>query len=76
MHIAFICLGGVLDDLTLGVLDYLFGLLINNLSLFDLLEVIVVNNRITYSRLRGLCLLDYNDISLFSVSGVMLRCVD
>jgi len=75
MHVAYICIGGVLDDLSFMILDYINCIVVSVLMLLELLDVVIVNNRIAYLRLRGLCIIDMNDISIYSVSGVMIRCI-
>jgi len=75
MHVAYVCVGGVLDDLSFMLLDYCNCCVCSVLIVLDLLDIVIVNNRILYLRLRGLCLVDLNDISFYSISGVMIRCV-
>lgn len=73
MHVAYMCIGGVMDDISSCLLDYVGGVLGSVLCILDVMEHVLINNRIVYLRLRGMCLLDYMDSSLFSVSGVLLR---
>lgn len=75
MHVAYICIGGVLDDLSFMLIDYIMCIVVSIIIILDLLDIVIVNNRILYLRLRGLCLVDINDICFYSISGVMIRCV-
>jgi len=75
MHVAYICVGGVLDDLSFMLIDYIMCVCVSVLIVLDLIDVVILNNRILYLRLRGLCLVDINDICFYSISGVMIRCV-
>jgi len=73
MHLAFICLCGVLDDFTFGLLDFLFFLLVTNFFFCDLCDLLLVNNRLFYLRLRGLSLFSFWDLCFNSLSGVFAR---
>lgn len=57
MHVAFICLCGVLDDLSFGLLDYVLFCLLSCLFLIEIFDLLLLNNRISYLRLRGISLL-------------------
>jgi len=54
MHCAFICLLGVADDFSFGMFDYLLLICITTIFLLDILDLIVLSNRILFLRLRGL----------------------
>jgi NADH:ubiquinone oxidoreductase subunit D len=75
MHCAYICLLGCLDDLSFSIIEYLHFLVKSNLFLLELLELVCLANRIVYTRLRGIGVLDMYDISYNSVSGVLARAV-
>jgi len=75
MHVAYICIGGVLDDLSFMLIDYIMCVVVSVIIILDLLDIVIVNNRILYLRLRGLCLVDINDVCFYSISGVMIRCI-
>lgn len=74
MHVAFICLGGVLDDVTM-LYDVITASIESSLVICDSLDLLFVNNRIIYVRLRGVALMDWSDIQFNSISGVLLRSV-
>lgn len=57
MHVAFICLGGVLDDVTM-LYDVITASIESSLVICDSLDLLFVNNRIIYVRLRGVALMD------------------
>ena len=57
MHCAFICCCGVFDDLSFGLFDFVLFLCFTCLFLLDLYDLLCLNNRISYLRLRGLSLL-------------------
>jgi len=73
MHLAFICLCGCLDDLSFGVLDFIFFIIITCLFLLELFDCLVVNNRLFYLRLRGLSLCNFWDLIFNSLSGLLSR---
>lgn len=75
MHCAYICLLGCLDDLTFGIADYVNTMIKSNFFLLELLDLVCLNNRILYSRLRGIGILDFFDITNNSISGVLARAV-
>jgi NADH:ubiquinone oxidoreductase subunit D len=75
MHLAFICLCGVLDDFTFGCLDFLFFLISSCFLLCDLVDHFVLTNRFVYLRLRGLTCLSFWDLCFNSLSGLLARCV-
>jgi len=56
MHLAFICLLGLLDDISFGLIDYVLFLCFTLIFLIDLLDLFICNNRISYLRLRGISL--------------------
>jgi NADH:ubiquinone oxidoreductase subunit D len=57
MHVAFMSIGGVLDDLSM-VYDIIYGCIETSLLMCDLFDALFTNNRILYLRLRGIALLD------------------
>jgi len=57
MHCAYFCLCGVFDDLSFGLLDFILFLCFTCLFLLDLYDLLCINNRISYLRLRGISLL-------------------
>jgi NADH:ubiquinone oxidoreductase subunit D len=54
MHCAFICLLGCADDVSFGLFDYLLLICVTTTFLLDILDLIIVNNKILFLRLRGL----------------------
>ena len=75
MHVAFICLCGCLDDLSFGLLDYVLFVCLSCMFLLELFDLLLLNNRISYLRLRGISLLVLWDLCFNSVSGVLARSV-
>ncbi|CCW72307.1 unnamed protein product [Phytomonas sp. Hart1] len=75
MHLAFMCLLGVLDDFVFGFIDFILLLCISFLSCIDLYDVLFMGNRLFYIRLRGLCFFDCLDLVYCSISGVLARSV-
>jgi len=73
MHCAFICLLGCLDDISFSLIEYILFLVKSNLFLLELLDLICVNNKIQYLRLRGIGTFDFYDITYNSISGVLAR---
>jgi len=73
MHVAFFCLCGVFDDISFGLLDFLFYMFFCLLFLFDLYDLLCLNNRISFLRLRGISLLCLWDLIFNSISGVLSR---
>jgi len=73
MHLAYICLCGVFDDLSFGVLDFVLFLCYSCLFLLDLFDVFCINNRVSYLRLRGISLLCIWDLFFNTISGVLSR---
>jgi len=56
LHCAFICLCGLLDDISFGLIDYILFLSVSCIFLVDLYDLFCLNNRISYLRLRGISL--------------------
>lgn len=75
MHLAFMVIMGVLDDIALNMLDFVYSVLVSSLFTVEIFEQLVINNRLFYMRLRGLALLDVYDISFLGCSGVLSRSV-
>lgn len=73
MHLAFMVLLGLLDDFVYGFIDFLFCCLSSCLFLIDIYDMLLVNNRNFYLRLRGLSVLDLYDLMFLSCSGTMSR---
>lgn len=73
MHIAFMCLVGLLDDFAFGFCDFLLMLILTILLLIDLYDLLVFGNRMFYMRLRGLSYFDLYDLCFMSLSGVLSR---
>jgi hypothetical protein len=73
MHVAYFCLCGVFDDLSFGLLDFVLFFVCTCLFLLDLYDLLCVNNRISYLRLRGISLLCIWDLCFNSISGVLSR---
>jgi len=73
MHVAYLCVGGVLDDLNISNLDFINSTILTTELIWTLVEITVVANRILYLRLRGLAIIDYEDISSLGISGILLR---
>ena len=75
MHVAYFCLCGVFDDLSFGLLDFILFFVCTCLFLLDLYDLLCVNNRICYLRLRGISLLCVWDLCFNSISGVLSRSI-
>lgn len=75
MHLAFLCVLGILDDFCFGIIDYLLLLISSSLFVIESFDVFVLGNRLFYSRLRGLSFIDCFDINFLCVSGVLARSV-
>jgi len=73
MHLAFMVLLGLLDDFVFGFIDFLYCCLSSCLFLIDIYDMLLVNNRNFYLRLRGLSILDLYDLMFLSCSGSMSR---
>jgi NADH:ubiquinone oxidoreductase subunit D len=73
MHLAFMCLCGLLDDFVFGFCDFFLMLIITILFLVDLYDLFVLGNRLFYLRLRGLSYFDLYDLIFMSISGVLSR---
>jgi len=71
-HILFLL--GCLDDIPFSILEYVVFLIRSNFFLLELLETLCLGNRLLYTRLRGIGLLDIYDISYNSISGLLARC--
>jgi len=72
MHVAFICVGGVLDDMTM-LYDLINASIESSIIVCDSFDLLFTNNRIIYVRLRGVALMDWSDVQFNSISGVLLR---
>ena len=72
MHVSFICIGGVLDDLIM-LYDVINNSIESSIIICDSYDLLFTNNRIIYVRLRGVALMDWSDIHYNSISGVLLR---
>lgn len=57
MHVAFMTIGGVLDDLSL-IYDVVYGCMETSIVVCDSFDILFTTNRIVYLRLRGVALLD------------------
>ncbi len=75
MHCAYLCLMGVVDDISFSVVDFLWTLLLSNFFLLEMFDFVCSNNRIGYLRLRGIGLLDIFDLTYVCMSGVVGRAV-
>jgi len=73
VHLAFLVLVGLLDDFVFGFVDFLYSCIISSLFLIDIYELLILQNRTFYIRLRGLSILDVYDLSFLSCSGVLSR---
>jgi NADH-quinone oxidoreductase subunit D len=73
MHVAYLCIGGLLDDLNVTNIDFLNTITTTTELIWTLIEITVVTNRILYLRLRGLAILDYEDINACGITGILLR---
>lgn len=73
MHCAFICLLGCADDFSFGLFDYLLLICVTTTFLLDILDLIIVNNRILFLRLRGLSVFCLWDLCFNSISGCLAR---
>lgn len=73
VHLAFLVLVGLLDDFVFGFVDFLYSCIISSLFLIDIYELLILQNRTFYIRLRGLSILDIYDLSFLSCSGVLSR---
>jgi len=74
MHVAFLSVGGVLDDLSFCY-EIIYSSIETSLVMCDIYDLIFTSNRIIYLRLRGIALLDWCDIQYNSISGVLLRAI-
>ena len=75
MHLAFMVILGVLDNITCYFLDYIMVCLVSSLFMLEIFEMLILNNRLFYLRLRGLAILDVYDISFMGCSGCLGRSV-
>lgn len=57
MHVAFLSVGGVLDDLSFCY-EIIYSSIETSLVMCDIYDLIFTSNRIIYLRLRGIALLD------------------
>lgn len=73
MHLAFMCLLGLLDDFLYGFIDFCCMLCISCLFVLDLYDILFIGNRLFYIRLRGLHFFDIMDLCFNSCSGVLAR---
>jgi NADH:ubiquinone oxidoreductase subunit D len=73
MHLAYFCLCGVLDDFSIGLIDFLLFLTYSLIFICELFDIVCISNRIAYIRLRGIALLDIYDVSFNSISGLLAR---
>lgn len=73
MHLAFMCLLGLLDDFCFGFIDFLLMLCISCLFVMDLYDLLFIGNRLVYLRLRGLSFFDVYDLCFNSISGCLSR---
>lgn len=73
MHLAFMCLLGLLDDFVFGFIDFLLMLCISCLFVLDLYDLLFIGNRLLYLRLRGLAFFDVYDLCFNSISGCLSR---
>jgi hypothetical protein len=64
---------GCLDDISFSLLEYILFLVRSNLFLLELFDLVCLNNKIVYLRLRGIGIFDFYDISYNSISGVLAR---
>lgn len=74
MHVSFICIGGVLDDLVM-LYDIINSTMESQIIICDSFDLLFTSNRIVYVRLRGVALFDWSDIQFNSISGVLIRCL-
>lgn len=75
MHLAFLCIYGLFDDFSFGMLDFLYLISCTMLYLIDIIDFICCSNVIFILRLRGLAIFDLYDISFTSCSGCLARSV-
>jgi len=73
MHLAFICILGLLDDFVFGFCDFLLLILLSNMNLLCMLDLLFINNRLFFLRLRGLAIFSLFDIVFNSISGCLSR---
>lgn len=73
LHLCIFFLLGLFDDLVCFFEDFFFCLIISLFFCLDLFDYFIFNNRIFYTRLRGLGIIDIFDINFLGVSGVLAR---
>jgi NADH dehydrogenase (ubiquinone) Fe-S protein 2 len=73
MHAAFIRVGGISQDLPIGLLNDLFFFSSNFISRIDELEELLSDNRIWKQRLYGVGIISKQNAINFGFSGVLLR---
>lgn len=75
MHCAFLLVCGVLDDFCCGFIDYCLFICFGFVFLMDILDCILLLNRLAYIRLRGVAVFDLFDVCCNSISGGVARSV-
>ena len=73
LHLCVFFLLGLFDDLVCFFEDFFFCLIFSLFFCLDLFDYFVFNNRVFYTRLRGLGVIDIFDINFLVVSGVLAR---
>jgi len=73
MHVSYLCIGGISDDLFITCLDYVALSMESCSVVIDILDLCFCVNRILYTRLRGIALIGIIDVSCNSVSGILAR---
>jgi NADH dehydrogenase (ubiquinone) Fe-S protein 2 len=73
MHASFIRVGGISQDLPIGLLNDIYFFCCNFISRIDELEELLSNNRIWKQRLYGVGIISKQDALNFGFSGVLLR---
>jgi NADH dehydrogenase (ubiquinone) Fe-S protein 2 len=73
MHASFIRVGGISQDLPVGLLNDIYFFCCNFISRIDELEELLSNNRIWKQRLYGVGIISKQDALNFGFSGVLLR---
>lgn len=72
MHVAYMTIGGVTDDIFI-LYDTIYSSLETSLLVCECFDLLFSLNRIVYLRLRGVALLDWSDLCFNSLSGILLR---
>ena len=73
MHAAYFRVGGLSEDIPLGLLNDIFKFIESFISRIDEIETLLTNNRIWKQRLKGIGIVSKKEAINLGFSGVMLR---